>query len=111
MASPSETTVSLPWTTETEYRPAGLQIVLPSRTYVLPWSRFLSAEGDPSEVSALFYDYEVVIKGYGLDGLLTDLAAQRISFLRLLPRPDRFQQAAERVPVRIEEIHIREVEE
>ena len=110
MASANETAVPLPWTSERERRPAGFQVVLPKRTHVLAWSRFISAEGDSSEVSAIFYNCAVVIRGCGLDALLSDLAAQCITLLEFQSRPDRFQQAAQQVPVRIEEIHLREVE-
>ena len=37
------------WKTRQE-RPAALEIILLKRTYVLPWSQFLYADGDNDEV-------------------------------------------------------------
>jgi hypothetical protein len=33
-----------PWTIDPERRAYGLRVVLPKRTYVLPWAQFLYAE-------------------------------------------------------------------
>jgi hypothetical protein len=71
-------------------RAAGLEIVLPKRCYVLPWSQFLSAEGDGDEIRLAFTTHDVLVKGRGLDSLLADLAAQRIARLQRTVRADRF---------------------
>jgi len=34
-----------PWAVDRERRASGLRVVLPKRTYVLPWAQFLYAEG------------------------------------------------------------------
>ena len=42
------------WTVDRERRPYGLRVVLPKRTYVLPWAQFLYAEGAPDRLRAVF---------------------------------------------------------
>ncbi len=71
-------------------RAAGLEIVLPKRSYVLPWSQFLSAEGDDVEIRVAFTTHDVLVRGRGLDSLLADLAAQRVARLQQMARADRF---------------------
>jgi len=78
------------WKTTTQERPAGLEIVLPKRTYVLPWSQFLYAEGGDDEIRLAFTTNDVLIKGSALTNLLVDFAAQRIIRLEQTARVDRF---------------------
>jgi hypothetical protein len=78
-----------PWTTNAPERQAGLEIVLPKRTYVLPWNQFLYAEGGDDEVRVAFTTHDVLIRGSGLNSLLVELAAQRIARLEQLVRADR----------------------
>jgi hypothetical protein len=59
---------------------------LRQRSYVLPWSLFLFAEGTDAEVRATFHTHIVLVQGTGLTSLLSDLAAQVISELS---EPDR----------------------
>jgi hypothetical protein len=81
-----------PWEIDQEGRRTyGLQVVLLKRTYVLPWSQFLYAEGAPDEVRAMFSMHDVVVKGCGLDALLADLAAQVVTVLRQPYRAEKFQ--------------------
>ena len=68
-----------PWTIDRERRPYGLRVVLPKRTYVLPWAQFLYAEGAPDAVRAVFSMHDVVVTGCGLDALLADFAAQVVT--------------------------------
>ena len=70
-----------PWTIDRERRPFGLRVVLPKRTYVLPWAQFLYAEGAPDTVRAVFSMHDVVVTGCGLDALLADVAAQVVTVL------------------------------
>jgi hypothetical protein len=77
------------WNT-TQERPAGLEIVLPRCTYVLPWNQFLYAEGGDDEVRVAFTTHDVVVKGSGLGSLLVHLAAQRIARLQEPIRAERF---------------------
>jgi hypothetical protein len=44
-------------------RAYGLRVVLPKRTYVLPWAQFLYAEGAPDTVRAVFSMHDVVVTG------------------------------------------------
>src|ERR1700686_621593 len=71
-----------PWAIDRERRPYGLRVVLPKRTYVLPWAQFLYAEGAPDAVRAVFSMHDVVVTGCGLDALLADVAAQVVTVLR-----------------------------
>lgn len=77
------------WNT-TQERPAGLEILLLRRTYVLPWNQFLYAEGGDDEIRVAFTTHDVVVKGSGLGSLLVDLAGQRIARLQEPIRAERF---------------------
>ena len=57
---------------------------------VLPWSQFLYAEGGDTEVHLTFATHEVVIWGAGLDELIEDLSAQRVSLVRESARTEYF---------------------
>jgi hypothetical protein len=85
-----------------------LEIVLLKRTYLLPWSQFLYAEGDKDELLIAFTMHEVTIRGAGLQLLLADLATQRIGQLHEPSRADQFEDG--RVPC-IREIHVSKMEE
>jgi hypothetical protein len=77
-----------------ERRAHGLRVVLPKRTYQLPWARFLAAEGAPDTVRAVFSMYDVVVTGCGFDALLADLAAQVVTVLHQPLRAETFSPAA-----------------
>ena len=79
-----------PWSIAPDERTAALEIVLLKRTYVLPWSQFLYAEGGEDEIRLVFVAHDVVVRGSGLSVLLADLAAQRVSAMREPSRPERF---------------------
>src|SRR5260221_14699419 len=64
-----------PWKVDRERRACGLRVVLPKRTYVLPWAQFLYAEGAADTVWAVFSMHDVVVTGCGLEAL-PDFAAQ-----------------------------------
>ena len=78
------------WTVDRERRPYGLRVVLPKRTYVLPWAQFLYAEGAADSVRAVFSMHDVVVTGCGLEVLLADLAAQVVTVLQQPPRAEHF---------------------
>ncbi len=78
------------WKTSTHERPAGLEIILLKRTYVLPWSQFLYAEGGEDEIRLAFTTHDVLLKGSNLGSLLVDFAAQRIARLQQPVGADRF---------------------
>lgn len=77
------------WRTVTRERPSGLEIVLLKRTYVLPWSQFLYAEGGDDEIRLAFATHEVVVVGNRLGSMLTDLADQRVGRLNETTRANR----------------------
>ena len=79
-----------PWVVDRAGRVYGLQVMLLKRVYVLPWSQFLYAEGNSEEVRVVFSTHDVVVKGSGLDSLLSDLAAQQIVILKEPARTDKF---------------------
>jgi hypothetical protein len=84
------------WAVTQEDRATALEVVLLKRTYVLPWSQFLYAEGGADEVHLVFATHDVVVKGTGLESLSGELAAQRVAMIRELSRPDRFAAAGGR---------------
>jgi hypothetical protein len=95
------------WKTNSQERPVGLEIVLPKRTFVLPWNQFLYAEGGDDEIRLAFTTHDVLIKGTGLGVLLIDFAAQRIARLQQSTRVDRF---ANSTPPSIYEISVTRIE-
>ncbi len=82
------------WKATTEERPARLEIVLLKRSYVLPWSQFLFAEGGDDEIRLAFTTHDILIKGSGLGTLLIEFASQRIARLQQPTRVDRFAKGA-----------------
>jgi len=80
------------WKTIGTERQTGLEIVLLKRTYVLPWSQFLYAEGGDDEIRAVFTTPDLIVRGTALTGLLADLAGQRIARLQEPARTDRFDE-------------------
>jgi hypothetical protein len=77
---------------ERDGRPHGLRIVLPKRTYVLPWTQFLYAEGAADAVRLVFTMHDVIVIGSGLDALLADVAAHAVTGLRQPSRADTFER-------------------
>jgi hypothetical protein len=96
-----------PWAVDRERRAYGLRVVLPKRTYVLPWAQFLYAEGAPDTVRAVFSMHDVVVTGCGLDVLLADLAAQVVT---VLPQPPRAEHFAPAPGPRVLAVEVRRVE-
>lgn len=96
-----------PWSVDASARARGLQVMLLKRTYSLPWSQFLYAEGTGEEVRAAFSTHDLVVKGSGLAPLLADFASQQITILREPARTDKF--AASDGP-RISELQVCRVE-
>ncbi|MDQ2840121.1 MAG: hypothetical protein M3Y72_03600 [Acidobacteriota bacterium] len=74
------------WTVAESGRATGLVVHLRQKSYVLPWSLFLSAEGTDGEVRVTFHTHVVLLQGAGLASLLSDLAAQVVTEL---VEPDR----------------------
>jgi hypothetical protein len=79
-----------PWRTAREANQNSLELVLIGRTYVLPWTQFLYAEGVEDEVHLVFATHNVVIRGAGLQVLLADVAAHRLVGLDEPLRAERF---------------------
>jgi hypothetical protein len=59
-------------------KPTALVIQLRRRAHVLPWFRFIYAEGDNTQVQIAFASHMVTITGSGLAALLAALAIQRV---------------------------------
>jgi hypothetical protein len=111
MATKTESTVQVSWPVTAEHRAPALEVEVPKCTYVLPWNRFLYAEGDASEVRAFFSTHDLIIQGCGLDRLLSDLAAQRVAVLKQPIRADRFEAASAGAAVQIASIEVHVVQE
>lgn len=79
-----------PWRTGRDANQNSLELVLIGRTYVLPWTQFLYAEGGEDEVSLVFATHTVVIRGAGLQVLLADVAAHRLVGVNEPLRAERF---------------------
>ena len=69
--------------------PLALEVMLLKRTYVLPWSQFLYAEGDNDEIRLTFSTHDVLVKGSDLNSLIAVLAANGIARLQEPARSDR----------------------
>ena len=75
------------WETEKDRRSVrSLLVHLRQRSYVLPWSLFLFAEGTEAAVRAVFHTHVVEIEGRGLSSLLSDLAE---GVVQQIVEPDR----------------------
>jgi hypothetical protein len=81
--------------------------VLLGRTYLLPWTQFLYAEGGDDEVRLVFATHDVVARGFGLGALLADVAAQRLIGIDEPGRAEKFGGAGDR---RVLELTVRRVE-
>ena len=79
------------WIAPTDQRPSFLEVILLKRTYVLPWTQFLYAEGGEDEVRLAFATHDVVVNGSHLDLLLSDLSGQRLRLLREPARAEKFR--------------------
>ena len=97
-----------PWAVDRERRAYGLRVVLPKRTYVLPWAQFLYAEGAPDSVRAVFSMHDVVVTGCGLEELLADVAAQVVTVLHQPLRAETFLRAS---GPRVSTVEVRRIEE
>jgi hypothetical protein len=68
----------------------ALEVILLKRTYVLPWSQFLYAEGGNDEVRVAFTTHDILLKGGNLGPLVAALASHAVKRLQEPARPDRF---------------------
>jgi hypothetical protein len=85
----------------------ALEVVTIDRTYVLPWTQFLYAEGGNDEVRLVFATHDVLARGAGLQALLADVAAQRLVGLSEPMRAERFGAGRDGY---IRELSVRRVE-
>jgi hypothetical protein len=63
---------------EDSAKPSCLVVQLRRRAHILPWFRFVHAEGDNAQVQILFASHVVTVSGNGLAALLAALATQRV---------------------------------
>jgi len=68
------------WQLETnaDLKPAHLVVQLRRCAHVLPWMRFVHAEGNNDQVRVVFVSHTVTVAGHGLAALLAALAAQQV---------------------------------
>jgi hypothetical protein len=71
-------------------RSVSLVVELQKRSYVLPWSLFLYAEGTDEEVKAVFHTHVIVAEGAGLGSLLVEFSKQTLASLKEPGRSARF---------------------
>lgn len=98
---------NLPWVMSASNPSSTLEIVLQQQTVVLSWNQLVYAEGDSEQLRIAFASHDVVIKGAGLDPLLSAIATHRVVSLRESVRAERFSAQATRF---ISEIVVRRVE-
>jgi hypothetical protein len=80
---PESALVSEDWQlAEDGSKPASLIVQLRRRLHILPWFRFVYADGDNSLVKLAFASHGVTVTGHGLAALLAAVAGQRV--LRLI---------------------------
>jgi hypothetical protein len=71
----------------------NLEVILLKRTFVLPWSQFLFAEGENDKIRLAFSTHDVIVTGSRLESILRDLSVQKLSQLQESARPKRFSSA------------------
>jgi hypothetical protein len=96
-----------PWVTSTADPPAALEVVTLKQKVILSWSQFVYAEGGDDEIRIAFASHDVVVRGAGLDPLLSAITAQRVASIREIVRAERFTSNAARF---ISEIEVRRIE-
>ena len=72
---------------EDGHKATSLLVQLRRGAFVLPWLRFLYAEGDNNMVKLAFASHMVTVSGDGLAALLAAVVAQRV--LRLIQPTDK----------------------
>jgi hypothetical protein len=92
MATASDSEIA--WKVAGNGRARSLVVELRQKSYVLPWSLFLYAEGTDAEVRAVFHTHVVVVQGAGLTSLLSDFAEQVVSELIEPERSAKFSQSS-----------------
>jgi hypothetical protein len=76
---PESALVSEDWQlAEDGHKPASLVVQLRRGMQILPWFRFVYAEGDNTQVKIAFQSHMVNINGNGLAALLAAIASQRV---------------------------------
>src|ERR1700691_6203118 len=77
---PESALVSEDWqlADDDSHKPASLVVQLRSGALVLPWFRFVYAEGGNTRLEVVFASHAVQISGSGLAALLAALAGQRV---------------------------------
>jgi hypothetical protein len=98
---------NVPWVVSSCDPAATLEIRLQTQTVILSWHQFVYAEGNSEELRIGFASHDVVIKGAGLDPLLSAIASHRVVSLSESLRSERFSGQAGRF---IHEIVVRRVE-
>ena len=63
---------------EDGHRPASLLVQLRRSMYVLPWFRFVYAEGNDSKAQLDFGEHTVTVTGSGLEALLEAVSSHRL---------------------------------
>ena len=77
---PGSDSVSEDWqvAADNSSKPVALIIELRTQVYILPWFRFVYAEGTQEQIKLQFASHVIAISGHGLAALLGPIAAQRL---------------------------------
>jgi hypothetical protein len=87
---------NVPWVLSSGDPTATLEILLQRQTLILSWLQFVCSEGNSEELRIAFASHDVVIRGAGLDELLSAIASHRVLSLRASLRSERFSAQAGR---------------
>jgi hypothetical protein len=63
---------------ESDTKPPSFVVQLRKSAVVLPWFRFIYAEGDDRQIVIGFASHRVTVRGHGLEGLLAAISALRV---------------------------------
>jgi hypothetical protein len=99
------------WDVDRQRHVYGMHVVSHKRSYVLPWTQFLYADGTATEVRAIFSLHTVIVKGVALEGLLSDLARHVVTELRQPMRVEAFEGAAQAMGPRVVSVQVVKIEE
>jgi hypothetical protein len=82
------------WSVTGNGRSPALLVELRQRSYVLPWSLFLFAEGNDASVRAVFHSHLLEMEGCGLTALLSDFAQHTVARISEPDRTAKFSSSA-----------------
>src|SRR5579884_4304026 len=82
------------WSVTSNGGSPALLVELRQRSYVLPWSLFLFADGTDASVRAVFHSHVLQMEGGGLMALLSDFAQHAVARISEPDRTAKFSSSA-----------------